>query len=57
LFDVTAALLRPLLLPMLAGSLPIGLLMAAIVYYISRNVVRVWRNRRMTERSAAADEC
>ncbi len=53
--DATAALLWPLLWPMLAGSLPIGLLTAAIVYYISRNVVRAWRVRRMTRASAAAD--
>lgn len=55
LLDVTAALLWPLLWPMLAGSLPIGLLIAAIVYYISRNVVRAWRVRRMTRTTAAAD--
>ena len=53
--DATAALLWPLLWPMLAGSLPIGLLTAAIVYYISRNVVHAWRVRRMTRASAAAD--
>ena len=46
--DTTAALLWPLLWPMLAGSLPIGLLTGAVVYYISRNVVRAWRERRMT---------
>jgi uncharacterized protein (DUF2062 family) len=55
LLDATAALLWPLLLPMLAGSLPIGLLTAAVVYYISRNVVRAWRVRRMTGPSATAD--
>jgi uncharacterized protein (DUF2062 family) len=55
LFDATAALLRPLLWPMLAGSLPIGLLTAAVVYYISRNVVRAWRVRRMTRTPAAAE--
>lgn len=48
LVDATAALLWPLLLPMLAGSLPLGLLTAAIVYYISRNFVRGWRLRRIT---------
>jgi uncharacterized protein (DUF2062 family) len=46
--DAAAALLWPLLLPMLAGSLPLGLLVAIIVYYISRNVVRAWRHRRIT---------
>jgi uncharacterized protein (DUF2062 family) len=46
--DATAALLWPLLIPMLAGSLPLGLLVGAIVYYISRNVVRAWRLRRIT---------
>jgi hypothetical protein len=40
---------------MLAGSLPIGLLTAAVVYYIARNVVRAWRVRRMTRASAAVD--
>jgi uncharacterized protein (DUF2062 family) len=55
LLDATAALLWPLLLPMLAGSLPIGLLTAAIVYYISRNVVLAWRLRRMAGTSAAAE--
>ena len=55
LLDATSALLWPLLWPMLAGSLPIGLLTAAVVYYISRNVVRAWRVRRMTRTSAAAE--
>lgn len=55
LLNATAALLWPLVVPMLAGSLPIGLLTAAIVYYISRNIVRAWRARRMTGPSAAAD--
>jgi len=45
LLDATAALLWPLLLPMLAGSLPLGLLTGAVVYYISRSVVRAWRVR------------
>src|SRR3990170_1730378 len=39
----------------LAGSLPIGLLTAAIVYYISRNVVRGWRLRIMNRTSAPAE--
>jgi uncharacterized protein len=55
LFDATATLFWPLLWPMLAGSLPIGLLTAAIVYYISRNVVRGWRLRIMTRTSAPAE--
>jgi uncharacterized protein (DUF2062 family) len=55
LLDATAALLWPLLWPMLAGSVPIGLLTAAIVYYVSRNVVRGWRLRTMS-RSAPAGE-
>jgi uncharacterized protein (DUF2062 family) len=55
LFDATAALLWPLLWPMLAGSVPIGLLTAAIVYYISRNVVRAWRLRTMNRTPAAAE--
>jgi uncharacterized protein (DUF2062 family) len=55
LLDATTALLRPLLLPMLAGSLPIGLLTAAVVYYISKSVVLAWRTRRMHHASAAAD--
>ena len=55
LFDATAALFWPLLWPMLAGSLPIGLLTAAIVYYVSRNVVRGWRRRLMNETTAPAE--
>jgi uncharacterized protein len=55
ILDATAALLWPLLWPMLAGSLPVGLLTAAVVYYISRNAVRAWRNRRMTRSAAAAE--
>jgi uncharacterized protein (DUF2062 family) len=55
LFDATAALLWPLLWPMLAGSVPIGLLTAAIVYYISRNVVRGWRLRIMNRATEAAE--
>ncbi len=55
LFDATAALLWPLLWPMLAGSVPIGLLTAAIVYYISRNVVRGWRLRIMNRAPDAAE--
>lgn len=53
--DATAALLWPLLWPMLAGSVPIGLLTAAIVYYISRNAVRAWRDRSISGISARAD--
>jgi len=53
--DATGALLWPLLWPMLAGSVPIGLLTAAVVYYICRNVVRAWRLRRMAQTPAAAD--
>jgi uncharacterized protein (DUF2062 family) len=55
LLDATASLLWPLLWPMLAGSVPIGLLTAAIVYYISRNVVRGWRLRIMNRTTAAAE--
>ena len=55
LFDTTAALLWPFLWPMLAGSVPLGLLTAAIVYYISRNVVRAWRVRSMTRTPAVAE--
>ena len=55
LLDATAALFWPLLWPMLAGSVPIGLLTAAIVYYISRNVVRGWRVRIMNRASAPAE--
>jgi uncharacterized protein (DUF2062 family) len=53
--DATAALLWPLLWPMLAGSLPVGLLTGAVVYYISRNLVRAWRLRRMTRASAVSE--
>lgn len=55
LLDATAALFWPLLWPMLAGSVPIGLLTAAIVYYISRNVVRGWRLRIMNRAAAPAE--
>jgi uncharacterized protein len=55
LLDATAALFWPLLWPMLAGSVPIGLLTAAIVYYISRNAVRGWRLRIMNRASTATD--
>jgi hypothetical protein len=55
LLDATAALLWPLLWPMLAGSIPIGLLTAAIVYYISRNAVRGWRMRIMNRTSVASE--
>lgn len=52
--DATATLLWPLLWPMLAGSLPLGLLTAAIVYYICRNTVRAWRHRRTLRAAAGA---
>ncbi len=55
ILDATTALLRPLLWPMLAGSVPIGLLTGAVVYYISRNLVRAWRLRRKTQAPAAAE--
>jgi uncharacterized protein len=55
LLDATASLFWPLLWPMLAGSVPIGLLTAAIVYYISRNVVRGWRLRIMNRTTDAAE--
>jgi uncharacterized protein (DUF2062 family) len=53
--DATATLLWPLLWPMLAGSVPVGLLTGAVVYYISRNLVSAWRARRMTRVSSAAE--
>ena len=52
LLNATAALVWPLLLPMLVGSLPLGLLTAAIVYYISRNLIRGWRPSEVCSRSA-----
>lgn len=55
LLDATAALFWPLLWPMLAGSVPIGLLTAAVVYYVSRNAVRAWRSRQMANGSAASE--
>jgi uncharacterized protein (DUF2062 family) len=55
LLDTTTALLWPLLWPMLAGSVPLGLLTAAIVYYISRHVVRVWRGRMAVRAPAPAE--
>jgi hypothetical protein len=55
ILDATLSLFWPLLWPMLAGSLPIGLLTAAIVYYVSRNAVRGWRLRIMKRTLAAAE--
>ena len=55
LLDATAALFWPLLWPMLAGSVPIGLLTAAVVYYVSRNAVRAWRSRHMAGGTAASE--
>lgn len=55
LFNATVALLWPVLLPMLAGSLPLGLLTAAIIYYISRNLIREWQAHRMSKAPATAD--
>ena len=55
LLDATVALLWPLVWPMLAGSIPLGLLTGAVVYYICKNGVRAWRRRRMTRPSAAAE--
>lgn len=54
LLDATVTLLWPLVWPMLAGSIPLGLLTGAVVYYICKNGVQVWRHRRMS-RSAAAE--
>ncbi len=53
--DATTTLLWPIVWPMLAGSLPVGLLTGAVVYYISRNLVSAWRLRRMTPVLPAAD--
>jgi uncharacterized protein (DUF2062 family) len=55
LLNATTALLWPLLLPMLAGSLPLGLLTAAIFYYISRNLIREWQAHRMSQAPATSD--
>ena len=41
--------------PMLAGSIPMGLLTGAVVYYICRNGVQAWRHRRMTRHPTAAE--
>ncbi len=46
LLDATAAVLWPILGPMLAGSVPLGLITAAVVYYIARNSIHAWRARR-----------
>jgi uncharacterized protein (DUF2062 family) len=53
--DATVTLLWPLVWPMLAGSIPLGLLTGAVVYYICRNGVQAWRHRRMTRSPAAAE--
>jgi uncharacterized protein len=55
LLDATVTLLWPLVWPMLAGSIPLGLLTGAVVYYICRNGVQAWRHRRMSRSSAAAE--
>lgn len=55
LLNATVALMWPVLLPMLAGSLPLGLLTAAIIYYISRNLIREWQAHRMAQVLATAD--
>jgi len=53
--DATVTLLWPLIWPMLAGSIPLGLLTGAVVYYICRNGVQAWRHRRMTRHPTAAE--
>jgi len=53
--DATVALLWPLVWPMLAGSIPLGLLTGAVVYYICRNGVQAWRHRRTTRASTATE--
>jgi uncharacterized protein (DUF2062 family) len=53
--DATMTLLWPLVWPMLAGSIPLGLLTGAVVYYICKNGVQAWRHRRMTRSPAAAE--
>jgi len=53
--DATATLVWPFLWPMLAGSVPVGLLTGVVVYYISKNLVSAWRARRMTPVSSAAE--
>ncbi|MBL8565745.1 MAG: DUF2062 domain-containing protein [Hyphomicrobiaceae bacterium] len=40
LLTLTAALIWPLFMPMLAGSLPVGLLMATAIYYMIRSMAR-----------------
>ena len=55
LLDATVTLLWPLVWPMLAGSIPLGLLTGAVVYYICRNGVQAWRDRRMTRRATPAE--
>ena len=55
LLDATAALLWPLLGPMLAGSLPLGLITAVVVYYIARNVIHAWRGRSTMDEPTPAE--
>jgi uncharacterized protein (DUF2062 family) len=55
LLDATVTLLWPLVWPMLAGSIPLGLLTGAVVYYICKNGVQAWRDRRMTRLSTPAE--
>lgn len=46
--DAAAGLLMPLLAPMTAGSLPLGVLMAIIFYYTLRPAVAASQSRRRT---------
>ena len=55
LLDATVTLLWPLVWPMLAGSIPLGLLTGAVVYYICKNGVQAWRHRRMNRLSTPAE--
>jgi uncharacterized protein (DUF2062 family) len=55
ILDATATLVWPFLWPMLAGSVPVGLLTGAVVYYISRNLVSAWRARRMSRVSSTTE--
>jgi uncharacterized protein len=55
LLDATVTLLWPLVWPMMAGSIPLGLLTGAVVYYICRNGVQAWRHRRMTRSPTGAE--
>ena len=55
LIDTSAAMIWPVLKPMLAGSLPVGFAMAIIIYYVLRPMIAAYqRSRAAVPLSASA---